>query len=190
MKATRAAFTEGIQQALAKGHCPICSLLVEFQNTLITGTKIEEVNRVCNYHAWAVAKVAPADLAARIFYRMVAQSGQVSVPSGELSCDICESIYEHDGARIAEMIQQMKGASVRQWMTFQGSFCLAHAQKLGNALPAELRDVVGEIMSRNRKELLEELTALLEHLTHGDRTGWGALGRAAEFLTSQRGILR
>jgi hypothetical protein len=49
---------------------------------------------------------------------------------------------------------------------------------------------VGEIMSGNRAEVLEELTDLLRHLKQGDRTGRGSLGRVAEFLVSQCGISR
>jgi hypothetical protein len=190
MKATRTVFTEGIPQALAKGHCPVCSLLAGFQSQFIEGAKVADVSHFCNYHAWAAAKAAPADLAIRVFHRMVEQSGQASVPSGELSCDLCDKIRDQDRARTEEMIQQLKNPSVRQWMKLQGSFCIAHAKKIGDALPAELRDLVGEIMSRNRGELLEELTDLLGHLKQGDRTGWGSLGRAAEFLVSQRGISR
>jgi hypothetical protein len=190
MKATSSASTEGIPRALAKGHCPICALLAEFQDRFIDGTGITRVSSLCNFHAWAVAKAAPPDLASQVFHHLVEQSGNSSVRSGETSCDVCKQIRDEDRTRTEEMIVQLKNASTRQWMNLQGSFCLAHAQKLASALPPELRDVVGEIMNRNRKELLDELNALRVGLKRGDRTGWGSLGRAAEFLASQRGILR
>jgi hypothetical protein len=190
MKATRPASTDAISQAVAKGHCPICSLLTEFQEKFIEGTRITEVSILCNFHAWAVAKAAPADLAAQLFHRMVEKSGNPAVPGEELSCDLCKQIREQDRTRTNEMMLQLKTTSIRQWTKLQGSFCLAHAEKLVDALPSELSGMVGEIMNRNRKELLEELSALRVRLKRGDRTGWGSLGRAAEFLASQRGILR
>ena len=190
MKTAKATPTEGIPQALAKGHCPVCAILAEFQNHLLETADAAEIGRLCNYHAWALAKAARADLAARIFLHLVERSQDSLVSSEESNCDFCEKIHREETTRMEEMAHQFRRSTIRDWMNIQGSVCLMHANKLGELFPADLRDLVSHIVNRNRVELKEELTALLEHLTHGDRTGWGVLGRAAEFLTSQRGITR
>jgi hypothetical protein len=190
MKTVKEVPAQGIPQALAKGHCPVCAILAEFQSHLLETADPAAMVRMCNYHAWALAKAAPADLAARVLLRLVERS-PVSLGSSEASnCEFCEKIHREEATRMEEMANHFRRSTIRDWMNVQGSVCLMHANKLGEALPADLRDLLSHIVNRNRVELKQELTALLEHLTHGDRTGWGVLGRAAEFLTSQRGITR
>jgi hypothetical protein len=45
------------------------------------------------------------------------------------------------------------------------------------------------MLQRTIAELNQELEAFLEHTKSGMHTGGGVLGRAAEFLVAQRGIL-
>jgi hypothetical protein len=190
MKTVKTTFSEGIPQALAKGHCPICALIAEFQERLIAGTQSCEISALCNYHAWSMAKAAPADMAARIFVQLVDRTRDWRPSDPDMECSFCERVDEHELARMEEMTEQFKRAPIREWMKLQGSFCLRHARKLNDSLPEDLRDLVVQITVRSRAELKDELTSLLAHLRSGDRTGWGVLGRAAEFLTSQRGMRR
>ncbi|HTS57289.1 MAG TPA: hypothetical protein VMH03_07070 [Terriglobales bacterium] len=48
--------------------------------------------------------------------------------------------------------------------------------------------MISEIVERTRSELKQELGAFLEQAVRGDHAGGGVLGRAAEFLVSQRGL--
>lgn len=73
-------------------------------------------------------------------------------------------------------------------MKSQGSLCLSHSRKLQDHAPLKMRRVIDEIVERTRTELRQELGDFLEHAKQGDHTGGGILGRAAEFLVSQRGL--
>lgn len=191
MKAAKTTFSEGIPQALAKGHCPVCTIVGDFQEQLIAGTQSCEVSGLCNYHAWAVAKAAPAEAAARLFLDLVeSNTRDWQTPDPVDECSLCKSLDDHETRRLYEMVEQLKRAPIRKWMKLQGTFCLGHARKLNAALPEELRDLILEITARSRAELTDALTSFLTHMRTGDGEGWGVLGRVAEFLTSQRGMGR
>jgi hypothetical protein len=66
--------------------------------------------------------------------------------------------------------------------------CLNHSFKLHDHAPLKMRRLIDEIVERTRGELKQELGDFLEHTKQGDHTGGGILGRAAEFLVSQRGL--
>jgi hypothetical protein len=59
--------------------------------------------------------------------------------------------------------------------------------KLRRKLPLILTPRIDAIISGYRQQLTSELMQLREE-KQPDRVGWGALGRAAEFLISQRGL--
>jgi hypothetical protein len=56
-------------------------------------------------------------------------------------------------------------------------------------VPASLQKIVEKLRIKNKAELETELEEFLQHTRQGDHTGGGVLGRAAEFLVAQRGIL-
>jgi hypothetical protein len=190
MKTVKTTLSKGVPQALARGHCPVCALLAEFQEQLIAGTQSCEILSLCNYHAWAIAKAAPADMAAQVFLQLVERTRDWQIADPDAECSFCERVDEHETVRMEEMVEQFQRTPVREWMKLQGSFCLRHAKKMTATLPEGLQGLILQITVRSRAELKDELTSLLVHLRRGDRTGWGVLGRAAEFLTSQRGMKR
>lgn len=190
MKTVKTTLSKGVPDALARGHCPVCALLTEFQEQLVAGTQSCEVLSLCNHHAWAIAKAAPADMAARIFVQLVERARDWRLADSGAECSFCEKVDEHEAVRMEEMVEQFQRAPIREWIKLQGSFCLRHAKKLTATLPGDQQELVLQITIRSRAELKDELASLLVHLRRGDRTGWGVLGRAAEFLTSQRGMKR
>jgi hypothetical protein len=190
MKSANLVSAEGIPQALAKGHCPVCSVLVEFQVRLVENDRTTDLPHLCNHHAWALAKAAPAERAARIFLRLLELAQDLPSNKGEPACNLCTKVQQQELTTLEEMVTQLKRLQVREWVTLQGSFCLGHAKRLTTMVPDDLVELIVHITVRSRVELMEDLRTLLVHRAQGDRTGWGALGRAAEFLTSQRGITR
>jgi hypothetical protein len=80
----------------------------------------------------------------------------------------------------------MQRAIFVRWMKSQGCLCLSHSRKLHDHAQLKMRRLIDEIAERAGTELKQELGDFLEHTKQGDHTG-GILGRAAEFLVSQRG---
>lgn len=183
-------FKEEISQGFAKGHCPICSLVAEFQERLIAGTQPAEILTLCNYHAWMIAKGAPADRAAKVFLDLLERSKNSKASGNDEACTFCEQLRAHELVRLEEMREEFKRPRIQEWMKLHVSFCLKHASQLDHLLTPPMRQLLLETSVRSHNELKQELNILLEHLRRGDRTGWGVLGRAAEFLTSRRGMRR
>jgi hypothetical protein len=61
--------------------------------------------------------------------------------------------------------------------------------ELKKQVPSSLRKALDEMSSRGAAELELELRQFLQQARQGDHSGGGVLGRAAEFLVGQRGIL-
>ena len=181
---------EEITQGFAKGHCPVCCLVAETQERLIAGTQRAEISMLCNYHAWMMAKGAPADRAARVFLQLLERSKNSQAVARDEACSFCELLRAEEVIRLEEIGEEFKRPKTREWMKLHVSFCLKHAWQLDPLLTPPMRQLLLEIAVRSHNELKEELNILLEHLRRGDRTGWGVLGRAAEFLTSRRGMKR
>lgn len=190
MNEAKTVFKEDVTQAFAKGHCPVCCLVAEFQEQLIAGTQRAEISMLCNYHAWMMAKGAPADRAAKVFLQLLERSKNSQGVSTDESCTFCEQLRTEEVSRLEEVSEEFKRPHSREWMKLHVSFCLKHASQLDHLLTPPMRQLLLEISIRSHNELKQELNILLEHLRRGDRTGWGVLGRAAEFLTSRRGMRR
>ena len=75
------------------------------------------------------------------------------------------------------------------WLQQHATFCLRHIHELKNRVPATLQKIVEKLRIKNKMELEAELEEFLQQAKKGDHTGGGVLGRAAEFLVAQRGIL-
>jgi hypothetical protein len=75
------------------------------------------------------------------------------------------------------------------WLQQHATFCLRHIHGLKNRVPARLQKIIEKLRIKNKAELEAELEDFLQQARQGDHTGGGVLGRAAEFLVAQRGIL-
>lgn len=186
MKSDAAACKLTVNQALAKGACPICGVLKEFQSAL--GDKIQMAGdvRLCNFHTWLLARGAPAENVVAFYLKMLDGSSTGKV--GPSECDFCRRTLEEEKARLHELVQHRQRALFLEWTKNQVSLCLDHARKLEQCAPLKMRPVISEIVERTRSELKQELGAFLEQAVLGNHAGGGIFGRAAEFLVTQRGL--
>ena len=186
MKADALAHEINIGQAMVRGACPICGVLKEFQSVLAEKVQVHAELHLCNFHTWLLARTAPAKGAAAVYLKLLEKS-----PAGKIAvsnCDFCQRILEQEKLQVRDLMKQMQRSIFAQWLKSQGSLCLNHSHKLQENAPLKTRRLVAEIVERARAELKQELGDFLEHTKQGDHTGGGILGRAAEFLVSQRGL--
>jgi len=105
-------------------------------------------------------------------------------------CIACEKIHEEEAARLREITKELEqGSLTGTWLKQHARFCRRHLEALKSRVPAPLQAVVEEWRTRNIQELEMELQEFVQQSRHGDHAGGGVLGRAAEFLVAQRGIL-
>jgi predicted unusual protein kinase regulating ubiquinone biosynthesis (AarF/ABC1/UbiB family) len=186
MKADALAHEISVSQALVRGACPICGVLKEFQSALAEKVQVHADLHLCNFHTWLLARSAPANGAAAVYLKLLEDSPAVKVEASD--CGFCQRILEQEKLQLRELVKQMQRAMFVQWMKSQGSVCLNHSRKLQDQAPLKMRRLIDEIVERTRAELKQELGNFLEHTKQGDHAGGGILGRAAEFLVSQRGM--
>lgn len=176
-----------ILPALQEPGCPFCRLLKEFQAECLQTKTQRDLHRLCNFHAWGLAAVLDAPDAASIFMRLL---DEMSVPgSAGTGCDICRDIVDEENLRIREFVSCSQSAAVVGWFKTGAALCIPHGMKLRPKLPPTLVPRIDNIMQQYRQQLHTEL----EHLRDGwdpqhNRSGWGAVGHAAEFLVAHRGL--
>ncbi len=176
--------------ALAKGVCPICSLVRAFQNELIERLQPNWASMVCNYHAWAIAASAPATSVAEIFLAMLRDASGGEVWKDGIDCDLCWSIREHEIARLREFAREMQRSKFAEWVEHYGTLCRFHGAMLRPMLPEEHAQIIAKVTQNNQQQLEELLESFAVRARSGGHTGGGVLGRAAEFLVAQRGLTR
>jgi hypothetical protein len=193
MKAEASAPGANVNQGLAKGTCPICGILKDFQWILAEAVRPQSDLRVCNFHGWALARSrakisrsTPGESVTTVFLEMLKPPLVGKVTSAE--CTLCHRVLEEEVTHLRELAQKLQETMFAQWMKSQGTLCLEHSRKVKEFVPLRLRALVDEIVERNRAELEQELEIFLEQLKHGIHEGGGLLGRAAEFLVGQRGL--
>lgn len=175
-----------VSQALTKGACPICGILKDFQWTVAEKIEPGPGLHLCNFHAWALARSAPAENVTTVFIDMLEDPLAHKVDARE--CILCHRILEEEGARLRELAGQLDRPMFVQWLKSHGSLCLEHARKLKEYIPLKHRRLLDEVVARNREELRQELMIFREQVRQGTHAGGGLLGRAAEFLVGQRGL--
>jgi hypothetical protein len=178
-----------IAQFLAKSRCPICYALKVFQGELLESPGAMEFAHLCHYHAWVLAESAPGIVATESFLRALRAVKTGPKLERASNCDPCRRIHEEETRRVEELADDLKRSAVLEWMRKQGAVCVRHAHALNDQVPTHVQMDVAAILQRTIAELNQELEAFLEHTRRGIRTGGGVLGRAAEFLVAQRGIL-
>ena len=188
MRLTRPVEVDRIAQVLAKGACPICALVKNDQGLLLRGEiPPEEVCGLCNFHAWLLAAAVDKDYVVRVFVGVLRK--QIAVPrDADSQCSFCSRLVKQEVVHIRELITQMQAGLVLDWMKRQGTFCLLHGEHVRQLAPSEFHPVIDEILRRSAKAVETDLENLLHRTESGKGTGGGVLGRAAEFLVSQRGI--
>jgi hypothetical protein len=150
-----------------------------------TGPKRERTDKPYNFHAWGLAAVQNALAAAQVFIKLVDEPAELS--KADSGCGICREVLAEEDLRISELVSCLSRADVSDWLRTTAVLCIPHGLKLRRQVPPVLS-------CSNRCHHRELSPAVAEELQHlrdepePDRTGWGALGRAAEFLVSQRGL--
>jgi len=177
-----------ITNIATRTSCAVCTALKEFQNRMLKRLTPTECRQFCNGHGWMVANSTPAESAAAIFLTALADADwKPAAPVGE-RCDICQKMGEEKEKRLCEVAEQLRDLKVHSWFHDNGMLCSRHGREVMAKLPEEVRENVQELLARNEEEVIELLEDYLGHAKSGSHAGGGVLGRAAEFLLSQRGI--
>jgi hypothetical protein len=183
MRAHKVLNYESILQVLGEAGCPFCRFMKNFQASLLQEPD-REIRHLCNFHTWGLAATQEATSAAKHFMSLLQdQSGEISKDT----CTICNLLQEEEDFRIREFLSCTEHKLVAQWLRSQAVLCIVHGAKLKHGAPPVVTSAVNAIMERYRRQLVEELMRLREeYLPDAER--WGVLGRAAEFMVSQRGL--
>jgi hypothetical protein len=179
-----------IARLAVKASCPVCAAVKHFQDSLPGHLRAEGRTQLCNFHAWLLAKSAPADVAASLFLNALRVKERDTISASPSACTACQKIHGEEVTRLEEVTRELERNSLTGvWLQQHARFCLRHMRELKKRAPAPLRKVVAELDTRNAAELEVELQEFLQQARQGDHAGGGVLGRAAEFLVAQRGIL-
>lgn len=175
------------KDGVARGACPLCAWLRQRQTQLIEQNGIPSAVRLCNYHAWSLARSAPASSAAEIFLHVLrAREADKKVEAP--GCDFCEELRQEEKSKMQQLLGKMQEPAFLEWMRLRGALCLRHAGRIMSQLPQLEQAAIAELLARTATDLENDLSAYAKQAHAGGHDGGGVLGRAAEFLVSQRGI--
>lgn len=176
---------QSILQVLPEHGCPFCRFLKEFQAAHLQDRRDKEIRHLCNFHTWGLAAVQDAPDAARVFLNLLEEPAPLS--NGNPGCDICREIIAEEDLRIREFVRCLAREEVSHWLRTKAVLCLPHGIKLRRQVSGVLISRIDAIIGNYRQKLAQELLQLSKE-PEIDRTGWGSLGRTAEFLVAQRGL--
>jgi hypothetical protein len=176
-----------VAEATMHGACAICAVLRHRQTRLIEESGVPAAKHLCNHHAWALAKSAPAFLAADLLLQTLRTRREEGILAARTPCDFCEHLLLEETRELKKLETKMRARTFLEWMRLHGALCLHHAKKISAQLPHEGEKVIAELLSRGCEELEADLANYTEQARRGEHAG-GVLGRAAEFLVCQRGI--
>lgn len=172
----------------AKGHCPVCTQLREFQNYLSKNLRPYECSGFCNLHAWVIANSSPAESVATMFLASVRDPNlRPSLPN-PVECTFCKRMHIEKEARIADIAEELNRSNLSEWLDKHGMPCFRHSREMIPKLTELLRRDFENTMSQKVRDLEHELDDFLQKARRGQSDGGGILGRAAEYLVAQRGI--
>jgi hypothetical protein len=190
MKAQTAFERLPISSLAVKGSCPVCCAVKHFHESLPGRLRTETQPQLCNFHAWLLAKSAQAEVAASLFLNALRTKERIAIPASPSHCTGCAKIHGEEVERLKEITRELEQNSLTgMWLKEHARFCVRHMLALKKQVPASLRKALDEMSSRGAAELELELREFLQQARQGDHSGGGVLGRAAEFLVGQRGIL-
>lgn len=178
-------FYGSILDTLLESGCPFCRFLKDFQAKQLQYRSECEIRTLCNFHAWGLAAVQDAVAAAQIFINLM-ETAKVA-NNCQTRCDLCQQISIEEDRRIREFVDCVHRENVADWLREVAVFCIPHGAKLRRHAQPVMAARVDAILEHQRRQLKEELETLRSS-PKSDRPGWGVLGRAAEFLVSQRGL--
>ena len=174
---------DSIVQVLSEPGCPICAFLKNVQSQLVQESQLDEVVALCNHHAWAITAVREKVQAAKIFLALIERSSQEE----HRECSICIRLEQEETLRIQELLANLNQRHVLEWIDKRGSLCIPHALRMHEAASKAGRALIDRILDRRRNALEAMLCECIAEVGR-DSDHAGALGQAAEYLVSQRGI--
>jgi hypothetical protein len=173
-----------------KGSCPVCCAVKHFHESLPGRLRTATRPQLCNFHAWLLAKSAPAEVAASLFLNALKTDETIATSTSPSACAGCGKIHEEEAARLKEVTQELeRNSPTGMWLKDHARICLRHTLALRKQVPVSLGKTLDEMSTKGAAELELELQQFLQQARQGDHSGGGVLGRAAEFLVGQRGIL-
>ncbi len=177
---------ESVLELLGKqSGCPVCAFLKNEQASLLQkGSDLSD--GLCNAHAWGFAAVGDTDVAATALLRSLERIDPVGRRLE--NCWLCIRLRVVEDRAISDLLSSKGRATLNLFLEGGGSFCAPHAAKLRKSSDPEEANLIEKSDSRKRSELIMTLKALTSHERAGAAEQAGALGRAAEYLVSQRGL--
>ena len=174
---------QSILQVLQESGCRFCRFLKEYQAACLQNHLKGSIHRLCNFHTWGLAAVQDVPAAAQVFIKLVDEPDFLS----KAECDICGEVLAQEDLRILEFVSCLSQTDVSHWLRSSAVLCIPHGTKLRQQIPPVPAARVDGIIENYRQQIAEELHHMRDE-PERDRAGWGVLGRAAEFLVSQRGL--
>jgi hypothetical protein len=184
MKINKVLHYESILQVLDESGCPLYRYIKNFQTSLLQDQNVKNIHHLCNFHTWGLAASQRAALAAGLFLNPLAIQPD-AVPTS--ACDICVLLQLEEDRSIREFIGCVRHRLVVQWMRSHAVLCMIHGTKLRKYASPIFASTIHTVVENYREHLIEELIHLRDEY-QPETARWGALGHAAEFLVSQRGL--
>lgn len=175
---------DSVLQVLSEPGCPICAFLKNAQSKLLQEAEVTEFIGLCNTHAWALAAVRRSAPAAEIFLSLINNSADME----HRECSVCMRLGQEEVLRIHELLAALDRPHVLDWIAKKGVLCLPHGLKIQAEASHSARILVDRILARRRSELEEALAAFALANDDSESGHGGTLGKAAEYLVSQRGL--
>ncbi len=158
MNGTKAIQKREIDEHTARGVCPLCTLLRHRQAQLVEQNGIPDAKRLCNYHAWSLARSAPADFAAEIFLHTLQAREATDPRAAKLgACDFCEALREDEEQKVRHLLEKLNDPAFLDWMRVHGTLCLWHAERIMGRLAPKTQAVVAELLVRTAEGLEQDL---------------------------------
>lgn len=178
---------QSVLQVLEESECPFCSFLKTFQAARLQTHARDDLHHLCNFHVWGLAAVQDAPVAAEIFLHLIDEA--VLLSNGAVECDVCRQVRSEEDLRIREFVSCLSRPEISRWFSADPVLCIPHGMRLRQKVPTVYVHRIDAIIDDCRHKLTGDLQHLRDAwLPESNRTGWGAVGRAAEFLVCPRGL--
>lgn len=177
---------KSVLELLVKPGCPVCTFLKNEQASLLQ-KGLDLVGSLCNAHAWGLAAVSDARVAAPALLRCLEQSETLGEKRRE-DCGVCRRLRLIESGSLADLSSNASRAALMTWLDDGGAFCVPHSSKLRTNLDTDTASLIDKSDFGKRSELMATLKALISSEGGVAKEQAGTLGRAAEYLVSQRGL--
>lgn len=171
---------------IRQGGCPVCAFLKNEQASLLQRSS-DLTGPLCNAHAWGFAAVGDAGVAASALLRSLEQLGNPAQKRlGD--CWLCGRLQLSEDRAVADLSSGKGRTALGVWLQDGRGLCAPHSARLRRSSSPQTARLIENSDSHKRSELITALKALTSPERKGVTEQAGALGRAAEYLVSQRGL--